>query len=234
MFKIIILCCTLFSTLVLAQGNGAGDNSQNRSSAKSQREQIHEQMQRQLELMRKMMDEAFGGQDQGLDKMFDQFHRDFFDDDFFQDPFFGPRSRDLFEKFEDMEFDYQRDYRWDENDNERILTFKFKPLKDTPIDIKVTKDTVTIKGKVKIERSNDELNNRLKSISIKEFHKTIPVPQDCEGSKAKIEQTKEGIRIRIPKIGKAQSRVKPKATRKPLEEKKKLIPVSPGPSDKTI
>jgi HSP20 family molecular chaperone IbpA len=219
--KIIIILFISYLSLAVAQTD----------KKRSRDQQMEELMRKQLDRMNKLMEESFNDFER-FDKLMDDFRKDFFQGAKRSGGDFGG----LLDQFNNLNFDRKREYHWEETENERILYFKIKPLKDDPIDIKVDKDIVKISGKT--ETINDVIvNGKVEQQKmIVQFNRTFSVPSDCDGSATKIEKDKEGIRLRFPKLAhlRGSKRKMDKKIKLPKKDKNGLTPVAPSPGERPI
>lgn len=216
---IISLSLVLLIPVALCQTDDGTEILPQQKHDQAQRERL-ETLQKQLEGMQEMMNKNMRKNFEEMDQMMKQFEKgfqdDFFEDDFFQgDSSLQKRLNQLLHGFGNIEFDRDRDYKWKETPKERILELKFVPVKDSPVDIKVTKDKITIKGKSESKQKTIVNGKVQELISIINFDKSLSVPADVDGNKAIIEEMKGGIRIRLPK-----KHVMSKDLKKPLKPSK--------------
>ena len=89
---------------------------------------------------------------------------------------------------------------WMETPLERILILQLSAAQDGPVDIKVNQNEIIVDATIEERRdTQDSQGNKISSYSQSSFHKIIPVPSDCEGERAVVEQKGGEIWIKIPK-----------------------------------
>lgn len=164
-----------------------------------------EQMQKQIEEVMKAREEMF---------------KSLMDDSNFQD--MSSRMEKLMQNFGDNNFfDGQEDvvgeYDWQETKTHQILSLKVKQIKDRPLDIKIKKGKITIKGDVE---SQSETQNKKKIVRI-HFEREFSIPQGLDETHPEFENKKGELLIKFKK----------KVVQVP---KKDLIPVVPNSEDQTI
>ncbi len=151
-----------------------------------------------------------------FEELMEKFHGNdmgsFFDDDNFNqflddwDPFVGLS---------------QGSSHWMETPKERILILKYKAPKDSPVDIKIEK------GKIQIRGSTEEVSESggIKSKSVSSFNQLYTIPSDVDGARATFENKNGEILIKFPKKNPGKMAVEgesPKAQNRPTakEEEK--------------
>jgi len=76
------------------------------------------------------------------------------------------------------------------------------------LDVSVTDDTLTISGEKRSEHSSDEKGQHWTERSYGSFERTIPLPTEVDGDKAKTEFKNGVLRITLPKREGAKARAK--------------------------
>lgn len=150
-------------------------------------------------------------------KHIDPFLNDFFNDDFFSrrtDPFEEMRRmRERMTKHFDQDdggggglFDDWWKQRFGGGDSGEIkqredknyvyYDLYTKDLNPEKLKVKVEKGQITIDGQ--IEKKSEEGNNQ--SFFSSSFHRSFPVPSEVDGNKVKIEQEKDRLVLKFPKM----------------------------------
>lgn len=161
------------------------------------------------EMHRRMRDKILHGRGsdtdifEGMDQMFEEAFKDM---DSFSS--FAPQSSNF-------------ESQWTESSQGRTLVITPKD-KDTQLNIDVNSETITIKGKIEKRSETGTLMSN--------FNNVLPVPQDCDGSKVKMNHKDGKILIELPfKTATAPKSIKPVTP--PKEERK---PLPPSEDDITI
>ena len=161
----------------------------------------------QMELDRQKIRELLGVDMLGdVSKRFEELIKKFHGSDmnsFFQDDNFS-QFLDDWDPYEGLA---QGSSHWMETPKERILIMKYKSQKDSPIDIKIEK------GKIQIKGTSEEVSEMggVKSKSVSTFHQTYSIPSDVDAEKAIFENKNGEILIKFPKInpGKGSDKNRP-------------------------
>ncbi len=136
----------------------------------------------------------------------------------FNDPFFNDNSSVVGE------------YDWLEDESSRTLKLKVTQVKDKPLEIKIEKKVLKIKGNV--ESVNESPSGKKKSIVF--FERTFSIPEDVD-SENPLFETKEGVfLVKFPKI-KNKSKAKKSSdsiNNKSIDDVRS--PVPPSESDVSI
>ena len=165
------------------------------------------------EMHRRMRDKILHGRGsdtdifEGMDQMFEEAFKDM---DSFSS--FAPQSSNF-------------ESQWTENSQGRTLVITPKD-KDTQLNIDVNSETITIKGKIEKRSETGTLMSN--------FNNILPVPQDCDGSKVKMNHKDGKILIELPfrtarATSPAPKNIKPQSP--PKDERK---PLPPSEDDITI
>ncbi len=172
-------------------------------------DRLKRRMELREEMHRRMRDKILHGRGsdtdifEGMDQMFEEAFKDM---DSFSS--FAPQSSNF-------------ESQWTENSQGRTLVITPKD-KDTQLNIDVNSETITIKGKIEKRSETGTLMSN--------FNNVLPVPQDCDGSKVKMNHKDGKILVELPfKMAKAPKSIKP--TTPPKEERK---PLPPSEDDITI
>lgn len=113
--------------------------------------------------------------------------------------------------------------KWIETPSEKILVLKLDVQKDTPVDIKIENEKVSISAVGSRNQNMTDMNGhqRIRQFEY-QINQTYNVPEDCNGNAAKFENKNGEIKIRFPK--KQSSSVKEKKeiefNRAPIEHNK--------------
>lgn len=171
-----------------------------------------------------------------VSKRFEQLMEKFGDEDmekFFKDDHFD-RFMDNWNPFEGLS---DGSSHWMETPKERILIFKHKVPKNAPLDIKIHKGRINIKGK---SETSHEIAG-VKSKSISSFEQSYSIPDDVDASKASFENKEGEVLIKLPKkiAGKTDfKKLDLKKSSKTYQDEKKededLKPLIPSEGDITI
>lgn len=231
----------LFVFLLLGQSKGALAQTktgkakviENSNSAKLKKEQKAKRWKSQIELDRQKIRELLGVDMLGdVSKKFEELLKRFHGDDmdsFFQDDNLG-QFLDDWDPFEGLT---QGSSHWIDTPKERILILKYKAPKDSPIDIKIEKGIIQIKG------SSEEVSDvgGVKTKSITTFNQSYNIPSDVDAAKVKFENKDEEILVKFPKLSAGQLKT-PNQKLKIKEEKQKeeeqIRPLTPQDGDITL
>lgn len=121
------------------------------------------------------------------------------------------------------------EYDWLEDEQSRTLKIKVTQIKDKPLDIKIEKRMITLKGNVE---SVQEGGNK-KSVVL--FERSFSIPDDVDASNPKFENKSGEFHIRFPKLKNAvlKKGLKPKASEKNVVEDERL-PLDPSSGDLSL
>ena len=95
-----------------------------------------------------------------------------------------------------------------DTDKEVKVCAELPGIEAKDLDIDVTDDTLTISGEKRSERSSDEKGRHWTERSYGSFERTIPLPTEVDGDKAKTEFKNGVLRITLPKRPDGKTRVK--------------------------
>ncbi len=144
-----------------------------------------EQIKRELEMMLKARDEML---------------RSLLDDSAFND--FDKRFEDMIKRFNLHDFDLSGfdtngkilgEYDWQESNTERLFLLKVKQIKDKPLDIKIEKGKIFLKGELETT-SEDNAKGKKTKIGHIHFERSILIPEDVDQANPVFEN-KEGVLI---------------------------------------
>ena len=93
-----------------------------------------------------------------------------------------------------------------QTDNEVIIKASIPGVKPEDINISVTGDTLTLRGKVKEDKEYKEADYHIKEMREGSFSRTIPLPVKVDSDKAKAEFENGVLKLTLPKV----EEVKPK------------------------
>jgi HSP20 family molecular chaperone IbpA len=115
------------------------------------------------------------------------------------------------------------DYNWIDNKDYKILKLKFKPVKDRPLDIKIEKGEIRLKGDFEIS----DTRGKVKSLKKVHYERTFNIPTDVDQKNPEFENINGEMHIKFKKIN--QSKVK-----KPVPSKEDKILLTPDKNDLSI
>jgi len=90
-------------------------------------------------------------------------------------------------------------HKWVETKKYRVLELHLNPQKDTPLDIKIEKGLVKVKGQFIIEKSEKTKNSKSYSKQLVSLDRQFTIPEDCIEEKVEFEHKKDKILIKFPK-----------------------------------
>ena len=136
----------------------------------------------------------FDGQ---FEKLLEEFDKGFYDNmqKIFEDDTFNP----LFQNAKKFEYGFGAIGKWSENDFERIFLINQEFSKDAPLDIKVEKQLIKIKGTIEKKFKRRGPNGDIAQVQKMSVNQEISVPHDVFAEKAKFDQKNNKVRIRFPK-----------------------------------
>jgi HSP20 family molecular chaperone IbpA len=128
----------------------------------------------------------------------------------------------LMQSFDNEDFfsggnDTVGEYGWHETKTQQVLSLKVKQIKDRPLDIKINKGQITIKGDVE---SQIEQGSK-KRVSKMHFERVFSIPDGVDQTNPEFENKQGELLIKFKKKWVAAP-------------KKDLVPVAPAPQDETI
>jgi HSP20 family molecular chaperone IbpA len=168
--------------------------------------------------MRKQLEEVMKARDAIL--------RSLMDDSSFQD--MSARMEKLMQNFDRDDFFNGEnlvagEYDWIESKTHKILSLKVKQMKDQPLDIKINKGQITIKGNVE----SQSREGGKKKVSRVHFERVFSIPGGVDGDNPEFENKADALLIKFKKKIASSPIV-------PSNPKKELTPVGPNPQDETI
>lgn len=184
---VLISALSIFTTTAHAQSNSR-PNTHNENIDR----EIEDLMKARDEMIRSLLN----------DSAFSQF------DDQFQD-----RFNNLIKKFEQNNFGGMPDlqmgavvgeYDWRETDTQQILVIKVKQIKDKPLDIKIEKGQVRLKGDVEEVRANSSRKN--KKISKVHFERSFSIPDGVDQTTPEFENKDGELLIKFKKLSVSRSK----------------------------
>jgi HSP20 family molecular chaperone IbpA len=156
------------------------------------------------------------------------------DDSGFQN--FDKHFEDLVKKFEQNNFslgqapddgDVVGEYDWRETLTHQILVLKVKQVKNKPLDIKIEKGQIKLKGDVE---SVDLNNPKSKSFTKVHFERSFSIPAGVDQTKPEFENKAGELLIKFKKL--KPSKTLPKANI--VDPLKQQLPISKDQDDVTI
>ncbi|MCY4524287.1 MAG: Hsp20/alpha crystallin family protein [Halobacteriovoraceae bacterium] len=127
---------------------------------------------------RKMMDKHFGDMDKRMEEMFNSIQKN-------RGGFFG---NGLFSHM-------GSGCSWIERDKKKVLPLNFGPVKDSPLEVDVKDNQITIKGQAKKEEKAAWGD----SVSISSLHLSCPIPEDVDPDSIKVEVADNKYQIEMDK-----------------------------------
>jgi HSP20 family molecular chaperone IbpA len=188
---------------------------------KTEQNEFDQIQEREMEMIRKLLGaDHFKQMDERLEMLMKKFMHNNDNDDI--DKFF---DRSNFDKFMHDWNPHQGlddgESHWMETPTERILILKLKQTKDSPINIKIQNNTISVSGK------NTEKSAQGTSIS--SFSKSHSVPNDVDANSAEIENKNGDIQVRFKKLTSVKKISEPKKNKSP-----DLRPLKKGADDEVI
>lgn len=166
------------------------------------RDSLLEKIKRDREVIEKMLGgglfKQFDKELEGLLKQFDNgFYKQFEDDmnKFFEDDNFDK----IFKSANPYQFMNVGEYKWIETPKERILILKQEIQEDSPLDIKIEKGIIKIKGKAMKLGSWMENGKIIQGKKAVDFEREIQIPSDVHQDKAQFDKKEGNILIKFPK-----------------------------------
>lgn len=151
---------------------------------------------------------------------------------------FDTRFEDLVKKFQNDSFAMPGmnegavvgEYDWKETEGHKILVLKIKQIKDRPLDIKIEKGQIKLKGDVESVSESESKGKKSKSISKVHFERSFSIPEGVDQTTPEFENKGGEMLIKFKKI---------KASSAPLKKKNKdlqehLQPIGKDSDDQTI
>ncbi len=171
-------------------------------------------------------------QNRNMDKEFeeimkrrDEIFKSLFNDDVYKE--FDQQMEKMLEEFSKAGLNFDRrmfkggvagEYDWEETETHKILKLKVTQVKDKPLDIKIEKGMIRIKGEVEevLEVNDGEKNskqNKKQSVSRIHFENAFSLPSDVDQRNAEFENKAGELLIKFKKLKKS----------KPLKNDSKVI-----------
>lgn len=119
------------------------------------------------------------------------------------------------------------EYDWIITDTHKILKIKVKQIKDKPLDIKIEKGMVKIKGDVESTSGN----GKKKVMRKVNFERSFSLPDDVDQTSPEFENKDGEFLIKFKRLGTAKFKTKLPSAVKKIDER---VPVSPNSDDLTI
>lgn len=206
MKNLLLIFGLIFSQLLLAQSN----------ERDLMQKQIEEMMRRRNEMIKSLFndDDNFDAMEK---RMMDMMKR--FDDDDFNlgaSSFFGGSV--------------VGEYDWKEDEQYKTLSIKVKQIKDRPLDIKIEKGMIKIKGDVEEVLENGSVKK--KRISKVHFERSFSIPAGVDEKNPQFENKDGELLIKFKKIAKSNVKSSPRII--PKNENKDRIPVMPDKDDVSL
>lgn len=158
--------------------------------------QIEEIMKAREEMIRSLLDDsAFSNFDSHFDDLVKKFE---------QDSFGGMPGAQM-----DMGA-VVGEYDWRETDTHQILVLKVKQIKDRPLDIKIEKGEIKLKGDV--ESVSEDKSRKRKQVSKVHFERSFSIPEGVDQSTPEFENKGGELLIKFKKlnVSKAPSKINKK------------------------
>ena len=170
------------------------------------KKQLEEIMRTRNEILKSLMDDS---NFEDMSKRMEKLMQNFSDNDFFRQGM--------------MDSNIVGEYDWQETKTHLILSLKVKQIKDHPLDIKINKGQIIIKGDV--ESQSGDKNN--KKISKVHFERVFSIPKGVDESNPEFENKNGEFFIKFKKT--ISSHPPPNTI-----PKKGLEPVAPSAEDQKI
>lgn len=135
----------------------------------------------------------------------DELMRSLLEDDSFSN--FDKRFNDLIQRFEQDSFGSMQglqmggvvgEYDWRETPTQLILAIKVKQIKDRPLDIKIEKGFVRLKGEV--EEIQEAPGRKTKKISKVHFERSFSIPPGVDQTTPEFENSEGELLIKFKKL----------------------------------
>jgi HSP20 family molecular chaperone IbpA len=176
--------------------------------------QIEEIMKARAEMIKSLMDDSAGMQfnmDDNFDALIKKFQ---------QDTFSSGNGLDMGAVI--------GEYDWRETDKEQILVLKVKQIKDKPLDIKIEKGQIKLKGDVESQSASPD--QKSKRISKVHFERSFSIPDGVDQTNPTFENIDGELLIKFKKVNPVKAKTeKPKRT-----EMEKREPVGADSEDAII
>lgn len=152
----------------------------------------------------------------------DEMMRSLLDDSAFSD--FDDRFNDLVKKFEQNSFgglnnlnmgSVVGEYDWRETPTHQILALKVKQIKDKPLDIKIEKGFVRLKGDV--EEVSETPAGKSKRVSKVHFERSFSIPEGVDQANPEFENIEGELLIKFKKLNRIKSSPEKNLKRVPMK-----------------
>lgn len=120
------------------------------------------------------------------------------------------------------------EYDWIVSDTQKILKIKVKQIKDKPLDIKIEKGMVKIKGDVESTQGSGK-NKVIRKVN---FERSFSLPDDVDQTSPEFENKDGEFLIKFKRL--AAAKFKKTNVPAPLKKSDERMPVSPNSDDLTI
>ncbi len=188
----------------------------NRNGSGGMDRQIQEILKAREEMIKSLMnDSAFDNFDSHFEDMIRKFQ---------QDSFGGMPGMD-----EAMAIG---EYDWRETDTHQIFVLKVKQLKNKPLDIKIEKGLIKLKGDV--ESVSEDSSNKVKSTSKVHFERQFSIPEGLDQSNPQFENIDGELLIKFKKLTNSKSQSKPPIRALPKKQQDQRLPLGRESDDLTI
>jgi len=159
---------------------------------------------------------------------------------------FDSRFEDLVKKFQQNNFDMPGlgsndgpvvgEYDWRETDTHQIFVLKVKQIKDRPLDIKIEKGMILLKGDVESfsESVSKDKAQKSKRISKVHFERSFSIPDGVDQTTPEFENKSGELLIKFKKTKPSTSNQKSKKSTKAIEPDDQRRPVAKDPNDLNI
>ncbi|MFA6239206.1 MAG: Hsp20 family protein [Bacteriovorax sp.] len=114
------------------------------------------------------------------------------------------------------------EYDWRETDTLQIFVLKVKQMKDRPLDIKIEKGNIKLKGDV--ETINEDKTRKSKSVSKVHFERTFSIPAGVDQTTPEFENKAGELLIKFKKLVGQSPKFKKQKIIPPSEDRRPLVP----------
>jgi HSP20 family molecular chaperone IbpA len=212
MKKIIFILTFLINSILFAQ------SPQNNNQDEQFQKQFEEIMKAREEMFNSLMDDsAFGDMEKHMLDMMKRFSAPGAN---LGGPGFG---------LDNFEGPVVGEYNWIDTDSQKILKLKVKQIKDRPLDIKIEKGMINIKGDVE----SIDGTGKNKVVKKTHFERGFSIPNDVDQSNPEFENKEGELLIKFKRLANAKNTrhiTIPKTT----PPKNERLPVTPESSDLSI
>ena len=200
--KIIFIITSIFyNAVLLAQTNQRQEVEQ----------QIKEFMKARDEMIKSLIDDS---DFQNMDQQFENLAKKF--------------NKDSFSGWPDIGGGVEiGEYDWREDSTHKIFVLKVKQIKNKPLDIKIEKGEIRLKGDVE---SMEQTNSKLKRITKTHFERSFSIPNDVDQNSPAFESKSGELLIKFKKLKPSKNSSKTNTNK--LDEPNR--PIEKDPKDLTI